>query len=90
VAAEVLENLQVGFMANKQSSSEQYFEWFKNILLIGVGLPLIPILFPIFLIYLAFQFLVGAIEMSFKIFLRIIFPPLLMIDLWHLFFRSKR
>jgi hypothetical protein len=89
VASEALADLQVVPMAKNQSSSEQYFQWFKNILLIGIGIPLIPILFPFFLIYLAFQFIVGAIEMSFKIFLRIIFPPLLMLDLWHLMTARK-
>ena len=56
----------------------------KSAVFLVFGIILLPVLAPFFIVYLVILLLANSAEMAFKIFIRLIFPPLLVMDLWRL------
>ena len=56
----------------------------KSAVFLVFGIILLPVLAPFFIVYLVILLLATSAEMAFKIFIRLIFPPLLFVDLWRL------
>ncbi len=74
-------------MFGEMASPSTGLKFIKYGFLVGIGIPLIPLLAPFFALYLLFRFVIGIVEFTFKLVLRLFFPPLLVLDLWN--FRRK-